>query len=228
MFFCRNSALSSKLTLASQTTMSPSGVSATGFTSNCVQSHPKNIPYRLVISVTALSCGSVPSSNPILVAILFAASSINPTSISIGSVKINSGLFLATSSMEVPPRGLPTRRGPPVFLSIKMDKYISLRMYILSIKKTFWQRIPLGACFVTSSCPSIWDAISPAWPFLVTIWTPPLKPFLKVPRPRPPERTWALMTTSLRGCPGLFIWVRKMCSASSGVLATKPLGVAMP
>lgn len=36
--------------------------------------------------------------------------------------------------------------------------------------------------------------------------TPPLNPFLNVPRPRPPESTWALMTSSsavvmyVRGC----------------------------
>ena len=48
-----------------------------------------------------------------------------------------------------------------------------------------------------------------------------------VPRPRPPERTWALITTSFSGWPGLFIMVVKICSASSGVLATKPLGVAI-
>lgn len=51
-------------------------------------------------------------------------------------------------------------------------------------------------CLVTRTEFSIWDASFCACPGSVTTWTPPLRPSLKVPRPRPPARTCALITMS--------------------------------
>ena len=50
-------------------------------------------------------------------------------------------------------------------------------------------------------------------PTLVARCTPPLKPFLNVPRPRPPDRTIALMTAS--PWVGLWGWVEGLGTATT-------------
>jgi hypothetical protein len=57
---------------------------------------------------------------------------------------------------------------------------------------------------------------------LLTIWTPPCKPLSNLPLPRPPARTWALITRFGDG--KLFATLY----ASSGVCAATLFGVGIP
>ncbi|KAF1773442.1 hypothetical protein GQ600_1003 [Phytophthora cactorum] len=110
---------------------------------------------------------------------------------------MSSGVASATSSMEVPPAGEATITGPCDARSMRIEKYISRRIQTRSMRKTLATSMPLApVCLVTSVSPSIFLAKSSACSGLVHMCTPPLKPFLNVPRPRPPVSACALITTS--------------------------------
>ena len=142
---------------------------------------------------------------------LFTWSILIPAVMSIGIVKMRSGVFSATSSMSIPPSGEPTMTGPLNARSIKTAKYVSLVMSnayafneqffccqsdskLTCATITLDTGTPSGAvCFVVSLAPTIdWTSL-PASAGSLVRWTPPLNPLSNVPLPRPPAKIWALV-----------------------------------
>mmetsp|Transcript_3298 Transcript_3298/g.7975 ORF Transcript_3298/g.7975 Transcript_3298/m.7975 type:complete len:350 (-) Transcript_3298:88-1137(-) len=223
MAFWRKSALSSKLTLASTATTLPSGVSVKGLTSTIVQSHLVKVLYKASMLPAADSV-ALSQLKFIFLAMLIACPGLRPVMMSIGSLMMALGSSSAMSSIVTPPFAEATTTGPPKERSMRMAKYFSDLLCTVSTTCTVLQiRPPAPVCLVMSFWPSIFDAMSlTSSGVLMPTCTPPLKPFSKVPRPRPPARTWALMTmlSELRALAAAY--------ASSAVLATPPLGVVTP
>jgi len=100
---------------------------------------------------------------------------------------------------------------------MSMQTYVSLLIFTLSATMTFFTSIPsFGVCFVIKRWPTIFSTMGKIslglklniksikvilqyetiYYFLV-MWTPPLNPLSKCPKPRPPAKICALMTYSL-------------------------------
>mmetsp|Transcript_17965 Transcript_17965/g.39833 ORF Transcript_17965/g.39833 Transcript_17965/m.39833 type:complete len:232 (+) Transcript_17965:862-1557(+) len=166
-----------------------------------------------------------PASKPNEVARKSAWASVTPTLMSIGCLKMSSGVAAATSSIEVPPAGDAMKIGPPAPRSSMIDTYISLRMYMRSPSITLVQGRPAApVCLVISCAPSMLDAKRLTSPSLAHMCTPPWKPLSKWPRPRPPVRTMALITQSFPSpMTSLYFF-----SASSTLVAMAVFGTGMP
>ncbi len=96
-----------------------------------------------------------------------------------------------------------------------MSTPIAMRIWLTNL--------PSGPVWcVTSTCPSIFEAISFTSAGVLQRCTPPLKPFLKTPLPRPPA--WICAFTTRLSDFNSFA----AASASSGVRATLPGEVATP
>ena len=171
----------------------PSASSASGFTSTIVQSASTKSLY------SALICSAAAFLSPLTLrpsTTVAACASVIPSAIEIGTLMIFSGELAARSSIDVPPSEHAMIRGPSVARSSMIAKYISFTSFIFFARSSVSTGLPSGPdCFVTSVCPSILPAYSSTCDVLITC-TPPWKPFLNVPSPRPPARICDLITTS--------------------------------
>mmetsp|Transcript_34497 Transcript_34497/g.116966 ORF Transcript_34497/g.116966 Transcript_34497/m.116966 type:complete len:207 (+) Transcript_34497:568-1188(+) len=193
MSFWRKAALSSKPIFASAAMSVPWSSSARGFTSTMVQSQLLKTSYKDAICFFA---ASLSPETPRPATIASALASVRPATTSMGTLMIFSGDDSARSSMDVPPSAHATTTGPPNARSRRMAKYISLTRFIFSATMTTLTGLPSAPdCLVTSVAPIIFSAYSAVFALSMTC-TPPWKPFVNVPRPRPPARICDLMTTS--------------------------------
>mmetsp|Transcript_18741 Transcript_18741/g.48067 ORF Transcript_18741/g.48067 Transcript_18741/m.48067 type:complete len:200 (+) Transcript_18741:669-1268(+) len=148
---------------------------------------------------SALTCSAAASLSPVTpspVATSRACASLMPARMSTGMRRILSGNFSARSSMLVPPSLHAMMTGPADARSSRMAKYISLVNCIFLATSTVFTGFPASpVCLVTSTSPSIFPAMVGA-SAEGTMCTPPWRPLLKVPRPRPPARIWLFTTTS--------------------------------
>mmetsp|Transcript_2722 Transcript_2722/g.7122 ORF Transcript_2722/g.7122 Transcript_2722/m.7122 type:complete len:212 (-) Transcript_2722:159-794(-) len=189
----RNSALSSKPTFASAAISLPDASSASGFTSTIVQSDStKSLKSALTCSTASATSFLTPSPSTICAA----CASVMPTSRSMGTFTIASGFDSARSSIDVPPSAHAITIGRGSGRLSRIEKYISRTRFIFLAIMIVLTGLPAGPdCLVTSVPPSILPAYSATSDVLITC-TPPLKPLVKVPSPRPPARICDLITTS--------------------------------
>ena len=104
---------------------------------------------------------------------------------------ILSGCYSARSSMLVPPWLQPISIAPTLLRSSKIAEYISRASFILWATYSVLTGLPAGPVCLA---PSIWLASFDDWA-AHQMWTPPCRPLVKRPRPRPPARIWLLSTT---------------------------------
>src|SRR5271170_6837775 len=111
---------------------------------------------------------------------------------------IFSGCSTATCSMSIPPSVLAMMMGRDRARSRRTAQYNSFLIRGAAATRTLLTRRPSGpVCLVTRTLPSMALALSKASPSVLQSFTPPLKPFLNVPLPRPPAWIWALTTTTV-------------------------------
>lgn len=107
------------------------------------------------------------------------------------------------SSFQLSPSLHATTTGPAALRSSRMARYISRARSILRATRSVLTGLPAGpVCFVTRVPPSM-RAASAGASAAGTMCTPPARPLVNLPRPRPPARTWALTTTCLLRVGGL-------------------------
>mmetsp|Transcript_4483 Transcript_4483/g.14906 ORF Transcript_4483/g.14906 Transcript_4483/m.14906 type:complete len:212 (-) Transcript_4483:226-861(-) len=189
----RKDALSSKPTLASAAMSRPWASSARGFTSTRVQSHSWKSRKRPFTCSAAAALSPV---HPRPSTILAASASVIPTAMSTGTLMMASGRSSASSSMDMPPSAHAITMGRGSGRLRRMERYISRLRSIFLATSSVWTGLPAGpVCLVTRVPPSILEATAGTSSAL-TMCTPPLKPLVKVPMPRPPARICDLTTTS--------------------------------
>ena len=110
-----------------------------------------------------------------------------PTAGSMVSLMIFSGVLAATSSISMPPSVLAIITGRDDERSSSTARYSSFLMSGAAAMSNLLTSRPSGpVCLVTSTLPSMALALSKTSSAVLHSLTPPWKPLLKVPLPRPP------------------------------------------